>query len=38
MIRELKVTQNGIEIGEPLENMQGVLTGIPTILTTPPKP
>jgi circadian clock protein KaiC len=29
-IRELHVTENGLEIGAPLENFQGVLTGVPT--------
>jgi circadian clock protein KaiC len=31
-IRELMVTENGIEIGAPLEEFQGVLTGIPTFV------
>ncbi|MBV8781523.1 MAG: AAA family ATPase [Phycisphaerae bacterium] len=29
-IRELHVTEKGIEVGEPLENFHGVLTGVPT--------
>jgi circadian clock protein KaiC len=29
-IRELRVTERGVEIGEPLEDFQGVLTGVPT--------
>ena len=29
-IRELHVTEQGLQIGEPLEDFQGVLTGIPT--------
>jgi circadian clock protein KaiC len=29
-IRELQVNQNGISIGEPLADFQGVLTGVPT--------
>jgi circadian clock protein KaiC len=29
-IRELRVTDKGIEIGEPLAEFQGVLTGVPT--------
>lgn len=31
-IRELHVTEKGLEVGAPLENFQGVLTGIPTYL------
>lgn len=34
-IREMRVGKNGIEVGEPLNNMQGVLTGTPTFLETP---
>ena len=34
-IREMRVGKNGIEVGEPLGNMQGVLTGTPTFLETP---
>jgi circadian clock protein KaiC len=33
-IRELTITQRGVEIGEPLEGFQGVLTGVPTYLGT----
>lgn len=29
-IRELRITERGIEIGSPLDNFQGVLTGVPT--------
>jgi circadian clock protein KaiC len=29
-IREYKITKNGIEVGEPLKEFQGVLTGVPT--------
>ncbi|MDB6020635.1 MAG: kaiC [Pedosphaera sp.] len=29
-IREFKITQQGIHVGEPLEQFQGVLTGVPT--------
>jgi circadian clock protein KaiC len=29
-IRELEISERGIEIGEPLSNFQGVLTGVPT--------
>ena len=29
-IRELSITSNGIRVGEPLTNFQGVLTGVPT--------
>ena len=28
-IRELQVTSNGLKIGEPLKNFQGVMTGVP---------
>jgi circadian clock protein KaiC len=31
-IREVKVTDHGLEVGEPLNNFHGVLTGIPSIL------
>ena len=31
-IREIKVTDHGLEVGEPLNNFHGVLTGIPSIL------
>ncbi len=31
-IREYSVSPSGISVGEPLTNMQGVLTGIPTLL------
>ncbi|MEO6567662.1 MAG: ATPase domain-containing protein [Opitutaceae bacterium] len=31
MIREYRVTANGMEVGEPLSNMHGILTGIPTL-------
>jgi circadian clock protein KaiC len=30
-IRELSISDRGIVIGEPLEEMQGVLTGVPTL-------
>ena len=33
-IRELSVNDKGIQIGEPLEHFQGVLTGVPTYLGT----
>lgn len=33
-IRELFVTEKGIEIGPPLKDFQGVLTGVPTYLGT----
>ena len=28
-IREMRITSNGLEIGEPLRNFRGVLTGVP---------
>jgi circadian clock protein KaiC len=31
-IRELRMSSNGIEIGEPLKQFQGVLTGVPTYI------
>ncbi|MGV3530904.1 MAG: ATPase domain-containing protein [Chthoniobacteraceae bacterium] len=33
-IREFRITQAGIEVGKPLANMQGVLTGVPHMLAT----
>jgi circadian clock protein KaiC len=36
-IRELEITARGIEIGEPLDGFQGVLTGVPTYLGTQEK-
>ena len=31
-IREFRITSHGIEVGEPLKNFQGVLTGVPEYL------
>jgi circadian clock protein KaiC len=31
-IREIKITHGGIQVGEPLRNLQGVLSGVPTVL------
>jgi circadian clock protein KaiC len=31
-LRELRMSPRGIEIGEPLRDFQGVLTGVPTFL------
>lgn len=31
-IREMRTTENGIEIGEPLSGFQGILTGTPTFV------
>ena len=31
-IRELKITQSGVALGEPLRGFQGVLSGIPTYM------
>jgi circadian clock protein KaiC len=31
-IREMRMTSGGIEVGEPLRNMQGVLTGVPNFV------
>ena len=36
-IREVKVTDHGLDVGEPLTNFHGVLTGVPTILPERPK-
>ena len=33
-IRELQVNESGVQIGEPLSDFQGVLTGVPTYLGT----
>jgi circadian clock protein KaiC len=32
-IREMRVSQNGIWVGEPLRGLQGVLSGVPTFLS-----
>ena len=37
-IRELRMEQNGIHIGPPLVEFQGVLTGVPTVFKTPYDP
>ena len=34
-IREMRVGQNGIWVGEPLRALQGVLTGVPAFLSDP---
>jgi circadian clock protein KaiC len=34
-IRELRVSDRGVEIGEPLEDFHGILSGIPTYLGKP---
>jgi circadian clock protein KaiC len=34
-IREMRITSNGIEVGEPLRELQGVLTGVPSFVTDP---
>ncbi len=34
-IREMSITARGIEVGEPLQELHGVLTGVPTVLGTP---
>jgi circadian clock protein KaiC len=34
-IREFRVSSRGIEVGEPLTNMHGVLTGVPTFHNSP---
>lgn len=31
-IREMKIGKNGIEVGQPLTNLQGVLTGVPSFV------
>jgi circadian clock protein KaiC len=37
-IRELYVTERGLEIGEPLLDFHGVLTGVPTYIGKSPEP
>lgn len=37
-IREIKVGKNGIAVGEPLKDLQGVLAGIPNMLENGDKP
>lgn len=34
-IREMQVTEEGVQIGPPLEEFQGVLTGVPTFVGKP---
>jgi circadian clock protein KaiC len=36
-IREFKISQDGIHLGEPLKEFHGVLTGIPTVQGQPPQ-
>jgi circadian clock protein KaiC len=31
-IREIQIKSTGIHVGEPLNNLQGVLTGVPTLI------
>jgi circadian clock protein KaiC len=31
-IREMKIGKNGIEVGQPLTNLQGILTGVPSFV------
>jgi circadian clock protein KaiC len=33
-IRELKMTERGVQIGEPLSDFEGVLTGVPRFVGT----
>jgi circadian clock protein KaiC len=37
-IREYRIGQQGISLGEPLVNFQGVLRGIPELIANPPPP
>ena len=37
-IRPIKLTRNGVEIGEPLRNYRGVLTGVPIMVDAQPAP
>jgi circadian clock protein KaiC len=37
-IREYRIGQSGISLGEPLVNFQGVLRGIPELINHPPPP
>jgi circadian clock protein KaiC len=36
-VRELSMTENGIALGEPLTEFQGVLTGVPRIVGGAPR-
>ncbi|HSJ04721.1 MAG TPA: hypothetical protein VK956_19775, partial [Verrucomicrobium sp.] len=35
-IREIRVSKDGIFLGEPLKGLQGVLTGVPAFVNDPP--
>jgi circadian clock protein KaiC len=35
-IREMRIERTGISLGEPLRDLQGILTGVPTFLNEPP--
>lgn len=37
-LRELTMGPDGIGISEPLENFQGILTGVPSLFSSPPAP
>ena len=37
-IREYRIGKEGITLGNPLHNFQGVLRGIPELIDTPPPP
>jgi len=37
-LRQLRLSNTGIEVGEPLHNFQGVLTGVPQLLGGPSLP
>jgi len=37
-IRELRLTSQGIQIGEPLRNLHGVFTGVPQVVAPPEPP
>lgn len=35
-IREITISKTGISLGEPLDNLHGVLTGVPTLVEEDP--
>jgi circadian clock protein KaiC len=37
-IRELRMDANGLSVGEPLSDFQGVLTGVPVTIGAAPAP
>jgi circadian clock protein KaiC len=37
-IREYQIGSDGITLGDPLRNFQGVLRGVPELIANPPPP